>query len=585
MSDLEVSNKTIHDIFTERGVTFLVPDYQRPYSWGREQCSTLWEDLKNFAVDNQSFNDEKDEYFLGTIVTYKSSDNNKQHEIIDGQQRLVTLLLLLRAFYEEFNDKDHPVRKEIAECIWRLGTTDRQPDKDRAKIISEVAADEDVDEFNKIIRDGKLTRNMSSIYAKNYRYFQREIRAFKAETRPADDFIKFSKRIIDNCIFLPIVTGTQDIALRIFTTLNDRGLQLDDSDIFKAQFYKFFKGLKKKDDFVRRWKNIEEICNEYFHPRTGSKLSDLFMRYMYYLLAKEETKSDTFKGLRIFYEKDNYKVLKSEQTFEDLETLANFWRDVALRDERRFSKRVLKRLYVLSYSPYALWTNIVSLYFMGNRDERNLLDEGAFYHFLNKITAMLLMYAIVQPGVQAIRRPFFLEFQNILHGKELLFSDFRQDINVFRTQLANMKFSQTKPITRAMLAWWAFNDDRQEIPPIGTALDIEYIYPKDSYGTRLLMNENNLELLGNKSLIEKNIKTLTSSYRFSTQKFYDYLDTEILDLYRIADKIADSFVRETNDFVFRFLEQDILERNDKILNSFIDFLNANDLLKSNHLLK
>ena len=96
---------------------------------------------------------------------------------------------------------------------------------------------------------------------------------------------------------------------------------------------------------------------------------------MYYKLAESGTKSDTFIGLRPYFEKDNYKEFKNEKSFEDLETLANFWNDVSKRNEERFSERVLKRLYVLSYSPYNIWSYIVSIYFMGNRDAENKLDD------------------------------------------------------------------------------------------------------------------------------------------------------------------------------------------------------------------
>ena len=106
MSDLNISQKNIYTIFTERGGKFLIPDYQRPYSWGREECETLLEDLKNFALpeDGEEFDEDKDEYFLGTIVTFKNEFD--QNEVIDGQQHLITLSLLLRAYYEAFSDKN-----------------------------------------------------------------------------------------------------------------------------------------------------------------------------------------------------------------------------------------------------------------------------------------------------------------------------------------------------------------------------------------------------------------------------------------------------------------------------------------------
>lgn len=90
-------------LFQNEKTDFLIPDYQRPYAWGEKECATLWEDIFTFAFPDNNcakFNSQKDEYFLGPIVTFKNA--NEQMEVIDGQQRLTTLLLLLRAFYDRF---------------------------------------------------------------------------------------------------------------------------------------------------------------------------------------------------------------------------------------------------------------------------------------------------------------------------------------------------------------------------------------------------------------------------------------------------------------------------------------------------
>ena len=103
MSKLNVDQKNIGTLFGDKKADFIIPDYQRPYAWSEEECQTLWEDLFAFAFpDNEykAFNND-DEYYLGPIVTFKNNDNKL--EVIDGQQRLTTLMLLLRAFYVKFN--------------------------------------------------------------------------------------------------------------------------------------------------------------------------------------------------------------------------------------------------------------------------------------------------------------------------------------------------------------------------------------------------------------------------------------------------------------------------------------------------
>ena len=115
MSKLNIDNKTIRKLFQDTPTDFLIPDYQRPYAWTEEECFTLWEDLKAFCFpeDNSSlFDSENDFYFLGPIVTFRNRSENNKLEVIDGQQRLTTILLLLRAFYEKYGKmKDNPSQK------------------------------------------------------------------------------------------------------------------------------------------------------------------------------------------------------------------------------------------------------------------------------------------------------------------------------------------------------------------------------------------------------------------------------------------------------------------------------------------
>ena len=124
MSKLNIDQKTISNLFSDKRADFLIPDYQRPYAWTRDECETLWDDLKSFAFPNDTsadFDSENDEYFLGPIVTFKNSDGKQ--EIIDGQQRLTTVMLLLRAFYSKFetaqDDEIVETRKQIGRASCR----------------------------------------------------------------------------------------------------------------------------------------------------------------------------------------------------------------------------------------------------------------------------------------------------------------------------------------------------------------------------------------------------------------------------------------------------------------------------------
>ena len=579
MSKLNVDQKTIKDLFQDKRADFLIPDYQRPYAWGETECQTLWDDIFSFAIPDEGRTefDSNSEYFLGPIVTFKNSVSKM--EVIDGQQRLTTLMLLLRAFYEKFGhmqDKASVATKQnIEKCIWK---TDEfgEPDMSALKIDSEVATDKDKDEFLEILKTGVVKPGQKSRYAANYRFFQNCIDDFLAKYPTY--FAYLPTRIMNNCILLPIEAESQDTALRIFSTLNDRGMPLSDSDIFKAQFYKYYSDIGKKDLFIKQWKYLEELTESIFHPLNGTPMDELFTRYMYYIRAKQGIKSSTTEALRKFYEKDNYTLLKREDTFNDLITLAHFWEDVINQDKDRFSQRILRRLFVLNYAPNGMWTYVVSVFFMQNRDSEGLLDEDQFYRFLSKITGFIWTYAVTNPGVNALRTPIYAEMVSIVNSQPVTFVDFKFEADKVQSMFANFTFNNSRPITKSMLAWWAFQDDDQELFPLETVLEIEHIYARNRYDKdKSLTDVKNLEALGNKALLEKRINIRAADYRFEDKiKYYQGFvnsrnqkkeGTRNHELHHLSETLTD------------FTEKDILDRTEEIMAKFLDYLRENGLLK------
>ena len=577
MAKSNIDQKAVKTLFSEKNADFLIPDYQRPYAWEEKECQTLWDDLFSFAFPDENCEkfDSNEEYFLGPMVTYI---NDGKAEIIDGQQRLTTLMLLLRAFYERYgsmkNDKAKKTARLIEQCIWK---TDEFGDSDKTalKINSEVATDNEKEEFLSILTNGDATGKKSH-YAENYRFFQKKINDF-LNAYP-DEFSFLPIRILNNCVLLVIEAESQDTALRIFSTLNDRGKPLSDADIFKAQFYKFYTSLGKKDDFINKWKELEALCNEIFHPIQGTPMDEIFTRYMYYERAKQGIKSSTTEALRKFYEKESYKLLKSEETFESLIDLANFWKDIEKQDEERFSDKILRRLFVLNYAPNGMWTYFLSVYYMANKDDNGNLAEDSLYDFLNRIIAFIWTYAVTSPGVNALRTPVYAEMINIVNHQPVLFNDFKFEKDSVRNALVNYSFSNNRAITKSMLTWWAYRKDEQVLLPLDTVIEIEHIYARNRQDKeKSLKNKKNLEALGNKALLEKRINIRASDYRFSDKiKYYKGYEnarkqkkegTKNIELLQLANSKTD------------FNETDIENRNKDIIDKFIEYLDEMALTK------
>lgn len=132
----------------DEDTVFTIPEYQRAYSWGTDNCDKLWQDIVNYSDGNSN----KDEYFFGTIII-NCQENDTKYELIDGQQRTTTFLLLLKALLVRINigiekmadDEESEQlsrglkerRRKIMEILYKVETEDisDKPDFERDKEI------------------------------------------------------------------------------------------------------------------------------------------------------------------------------------------------------------------------------------------------------------------------------------------------------------------------------------------------------------------------------------------------------------------------------------------------------------------
>ncbi len=576
MAELSVDQNQVIRYFQDNKKGFLIPDYQRPYAWTEEQCRMLWDDLLTFAVPEirtEIFDDDKD-YYLGSIVTFRNKAG--QSEVIDGQQRITTLMLLLRAFYESSSsmkdDSTRAMRNEIAKCIWQ--TDEFGIEKKGLKIATAIASDDDKEEFLQIlaVREEPLnSKNYKSLYAKNYFFFEKQIAEFKDKF--PSYFAYFPNRIMLHCVLFPIETASQDTALLIFSTLNDRGLPLSDSDIFYSKLYRVFKERNEKDEFVEKWKTLSKICETIFHPYNANPMDELFMKYMYYVRATTGETSIWTKGIRSYFEKNDYALFKDVSVFTMLQQIAFFWNDVLNQDLTRFSEDVLKRLFIIYNASNILPSHFVTVYFLIKKD----LEEELFIDLLDKVIACTLLYAVCKPGQDYLRIPLYNEMAKMGSGQPADFTQYavwsEQQI---RTEFVQFQSTRNQAL-KFMLYWWMYQNPRQELLSNDLKLSVEHIYAKKRNIEGALEKKENIELIGNKSLIESKLNIRASDYRFEDKRQY-YLGTRVVNGKRNpGTQIVDlQDLAQTHE---TFTEEDILARNEKMLQALIDYLRENGLLK------
>jgi hypothetical protein len=245
---------------------FEIPDYQRPYSWTTEQAGQLLGDLQNALSEVDGPADSAPPYFLGSIVLVKSDEDPKA-PVVDGQQRLTTMTILLAAMRSVLGrDGD-----DLTEFLYEQGNQIKgTPNRYRVSLrhrddhffrtnILERGAIERVREMDL----AQLSDSQKNIAA-NARYFLNELESLGpvAATRLA-------QFLVNRCFLVAVSTPDLDSAYRIFSVLNDRGLDLSHADILKAQVIGSMPDDWSRQQYSRRWEDAEEALGR-------SAFGDLF---------------------------------------------------------------------------------------------------------------------------------------------------------------------------------------------------------------------------------------------------------------------------------------------------------------------
>lgn len=556
MAELHVSKKTIGKLFSEmQNKKFVIPDFQRPYKWNQEKCETLWNDIVNFTMTEAR---DGADYFLGTIVSSVNEDRNL--DIIDGQQRITSFFLMLRAFYKKLEDmhEDDDViglKNQLAPCIWDINPISQKvSDRTKIHIESLVATEEDNDVFHHILETGEVSQENSDNYSKNYRFFKQQCDEY-AEQHPMQ-WKELCITILQKCIILPIECESQETALTIFSTLNDRGMPLADSDIFKAQIYKARENPKDRTNFTNTWKELTSLCKN-----SGQTIDDIFRYYTHVLRARGNDKSKEI-GLRRFYTGGNVERLREPSLIEDLMNLAKFWSYVNNRtdpeEEDQYTISVEGRQYIhcLERYPNEFWKYVTSVFFYRNWNSPTF--EADFTVFLKKLVAYLFVKFIDKPSVNAIKDDIYSSCIGIFESNELKFK-FEYNPDYIHQKLDEFGSSR---ISRGLLLLHAYlNEDQSEM--ISERFDIEHIFPKrwqdSNYnGWNKTDAEIYLDRFGNKIVLEKKLNIQAGNGYFGVKKVR-YTQSRIAVVLELSQYHKDDWVKDDIEARESQFKSDILE--------------------------
>ena len=553
---IEVNKSSIKDLLmTGTKEKFLIPEYQRPYAWTDAQVLTLFENLVEYT-NNQN----ESSYFLGCIVSF--SNENKEQEIIDGQQRITTLFLLLRAIHRKLQkmsdskEKDNFIR-QIEPAIWKIDELTSVADYGSVLIESKVLEVEYNQILENILKTGEVEDKSKDRYSLNYKLLIKLLDEY-ANNEPLN-FYRCTNNVLNKTIVLPIKADTQETALTIFSTLNDRGLPLSDADIFKAKIYNKLNE-ENKAKFVEEWKNLT-LRSE----TAAESIQKLFYYYMFYLRAMDNDKKTTTPGLRKYFAEDSFSRLFEDNLVQNLRDILEFWEVVNCREAKEskwttnFS--ILSILDILSSYPNEFWKYPVIIYYLKNKNSEKF--EELFLIFLRKLFVNLFKVYIVSPTINSVKTSILNLNSSILHDEVLNF-EFR---NVTEDELKNGIKHLHRNAVRMLLKLLAYNiEEQKELLPYNW--EIEHILPLKWQPSYFNSNEDEvnelIETIGNKIPFEKRLNIIASNGYFS-KKQEQYVKSNIA----IAKAMSNSNIKD-------WKLKEIRERNIRIIDEVIDTFNSWD---------
>jgi hypothetical protein len=426
-----------------------------------------------------------------------------------------------------------------------------------------VATESEIGIFHKLLKTGGCDEEANDKYSTNYKYFVEQSDEY-AKNFPMK-WEKLCIFILNKCIVLPIECDAEDTALTIFSTLNDRGEPLSDSDIFKAKMYRNNKTKKEQQNFTKTWNELTEICND-----AGIGVDGIFRYYMHIIRARENNNKREI-GLRRFYADKQYAYLKAGNILQELISLANFWWYVVYREDSSsegyiIPEEAIKWLHCLTCYPNEYWKYPVSVFFLENKESEDFSTN--LCNLLKKEIAFLFGKFIITPTINTIRDDIYNAYISIYKRND---PKFKPDFTIDNVNQRLQEYTSPR-LTKALLLLDAYLNKKQK-GLIVENFQIEHIFPKKWQNTNYNgwseeEAEKYLELYGNKVVFEQKLNIQAGNGYFCKKK-EKYAESEIanvMDLSKLKQK----------DWV----KGDIEKREKFFCNTIIDFI-KNELFSAN----
>ncbi|WP_027400084.1 DUF262 domain-containing protein [Anaerovorax odorimutans] len=278
--------------------TFIIPVYQRNYDWKKIQCLTLFRDIEKIAIDIK-----RSIHFLGTMVYIQGEDTATFREfiVIDGQQRLTSIMLLLKAISERTTDED--IREDIYELYL---INKRAPEQFRIKLKPMKS---DFATYKELINGEDETLNESAITS-NYKYF---LELIDSSDLTPEQIYKGIQKI--EVVYIQLSKENENPQL-IFESLNSTGLDLTEADLIRNYLLMGQEYSKQEELYNNYWVKIERILPD-------QMISDFIRDYLTLKTAIIPNKDKVYKNFKEYYE--NLNNFDAEGILDELKTYGKYY--------------------------------------------------------------------------------------------------------------------------------------------------------------------------------------------------------------------------------------------------------------------
>ncbi|WP_201860526.1 DUF262 domain-containing protein [Microvirga soli] len=374
---LEAHDKLIREIF-EGNYHFEIPDYQRPYAWTTEQAEELFDDLVS-AMRAAQATSASSQYFLGSIVLIKN-DRDPKASVVDGQQRLSTLTILFAALRAAMPH----AAADITVFLYKRGLSSLN-EKNQYRL---TAREEDAGFFRTFIQEeGGIEQLIASTdkledsrlrYRENAKLLFEKVSALSTAERDA-----LWRFLISDCSLVVISTPDLEAAYRIFSVLNNRGLDLAPIDILKAAILGAIRtaaGEEQARTYAKQWSQIETSLGR-------EAFGDLFghIRTIY---AKQKQRATLIKEFQAFVLEYKAPIVLINQVIRPYAEVWNFIRD-AEYEATEHAEKVNDYLSWLNRVDFKDWVPPALVYAKRFRNKPTQLAE--FFKALERLTFLLLV--------------------------------------------------------------------------------------------------------------------------------------------------------------------------------------------------